>query len=190
MWNSLESWLRFSKKIDILNEKVGILIYWLTLFMIFISAYNAITRYFGKFFGVNITSNALIELQWYCFSMIFLLGSAYALKHNAHVRVDILYNLWPETLKTYINILGTILFLLPFSLLILFTSLNSVINSWKILEMSPDPGGLPRYPIKTVVPCAFLLLILQGISYVIQNLAQLKKGYKIIEEKQIMEKRI
>lgn len=190
MFKNLDEWIKVSEKIDKINEKVGVITYWLTLFMVIISAYNAIARYTGKFLGVNITSNALIELQWYSFSIIFLLGAAYGLKHNAHVKVDIVYNMWPDKIRTYINIFGTIFFLFPFCLLIIFASFNSVINSWKILEMSPDPGGLPRFPLKTVVPIAFILLFLQGLSFLVKNIAHLKKGYKIKEEEQITEKTV
>ncbi len=190
MFKNFDKWLEISDKIDNFNEKVGVIIYWLTLFMVIISAYNAIARYTGRYFGINITSNALIELQWYSFSIIFLLGAAYGLKHNAHVKVDVVYNLWPDKIRTYINIFGTIFFLLPFSILIIYASSTTVINSWKILEMSPDPGGLPRFPLKTVVPIAFILLFLQGISFMVKNIAHLKKGYVIIEEEQITEKTV
>ncbi|GIX43337.1 MAG: C4-dicarboxylate ABC transporter substrate-binding protein [Leptospiraceae bacterium] len=186
----IEKWIIFSEKIDKITEKIGTLIYWLTLFMVIISAYNAIARYLGKYIGIDATSNALIELQWYTFSVIFLLGAAYGLKHNAHVKVDVIYNLWSDKVKTYINIIGTIFFLFPFCILMIYVSIPAVINSWKVLEMSPDPGGLPRYPLKTLKPIAFILLFLQGISYLIKNIAHLKKGYQIEEEEQITEKTV
>lgn len=183
-------WLKISEKIDQWNEKVGTFVYWLTLFMVIISSYNAITRYLGKFIGLDLTSNALIELQWYSFSVIFLLGAAYGLKHNAHVKVDIIYNLLSDKIRTYINIFGTIFFLLPFCILMIYVSIPAVYNSWKVLEMSPDPGGLPRYPLKTLIPIAFLLLFFQGISFLVKNLVHLKKGYQFQEEKQITEKTV
>jgi TRAP-type mannitol/chloroaromatic compound transport system permease small subunit len=187
---TLDRWIKISEKIDHINEKVGTFVYWLTLFMVIISAYNAITRYLGRFIGVDLASNALIELQWYSFSVVFLLGAAYGLKHNAHVRVDIVYNFWPDKIKTYINIFGTIFFLFPFTILMMFVSIPAVVNSWKVLEMSPDPGGLPRFPLKTLIPIAFFLLFLQGISFLVKNLAHLKKGYQVEEEIPITEKTV
>jgi len=187
---TLEKWIKISEKIDRINEKVGTFVYWLALFMVIISAYNAITRYLGKYIGIDLASNALIELQWYLFSVIFLLGAAYGLKHNAHVRVDVIYNLWPDRIKTMINIYGTLFFLLPFTILMIFVSIPTVMNSWKVLEISPDPGGLPRFPLKTLIPIAFLLLFLQGISFLVKNIAHLKKGYQIQEEEPITEKTV
>ncbi len=186
----LDKWVKISEKIDQINEKVGTFVYWLTLFMVIISAYNALTRYLGKYIGIDLASNALIELQWYLFSVVFLLGAAYGLKHNAHVRVDVIYNLWPDRIKTMINIYGTLFFLLPFTILIIYVSIPTVMNSWKVLEISPDPGGLPRFPLKTLIPIAFLLLFLQGISFLVKNIAHLKKGYQIQEEEPITEKTV
>ncbi|MFN3604773.1 MAG: TRAP transporter small permease subunit [Leptonema sp. (in: bacteria)] len=186
--NTLEKFKAFSEKIDIFTEKVGTFNYWLVLFMTLISAYNAITRYLGKYLGVDLNSNALIELQWYIFSVIFLLGGSYAFKHNAHVKIDILYNKLSDKGKTYINIGGTVLFLIPFCSLVIYVSLPPVINSWKILEISPDPGGLPRFPLKTLIPISFFILMLQGISYLIKNVIHLKTNYQITEEKPITEK--
>lgn len=181
---------QFSEKIDFIIEKIGIWNNWLVLFVVLISAYNAITRYLGKYLGMDLNSNALIELQWYLFSIIFLLGGSYGLKHNAHVKVDILYNQFSDKIKTYINIVGTIFFLIPFCILMIYVSIHSVFNSWKILEMSPDPGGLPRFPIKTLIPISFFLLMIQGISYLIKNYIHLKTNYDITEEKPISEKGI
>ena len=92
------------------------------------------------------SSNTFIELQWYLFSLVFLLGAAYALKTGAHVRVDIFYNRISPTAKAWVNIAGTVVFLIPFCLLMISTSWPVVVDSWIRLEGSPDPGGLPRYP--------------------------------------------
>ena len=114
------------------------------------------------------SSNAQLELQWYFFSLMFLFGAAYTLRHNEHVRVDVvLSNLTPKT-QAWINILGTALVLIPFCILMIWASCFPVKYSWAIFEMSPDPGGLPRYPIKTAIPIAFFLLLLQGLSYLIK----------------------
>lgn len=169
-------WMRVSSWIDALNEKLGKGIYWLTLFMVLIGAFNALVRYIDRFTGMSISSNMYIELQWYLFSIIFLLGAAYTLKHDAHVRVDVLYGRLSPRNRAWVNLGGIILFLIPFCLLMLYVSWPAVINSWRVLEVSPDPGGLPRYPIKTMIPIAFLLLTLQGISMLIKQIAILRGG--------------
>lgn len=161
--------LKISRAIDLINEWIGRLTYWLVLLMVAVGAWNVLGRYIGRIVGINLTSNALIEIQWYLFDVVFLFGAAYALKYNEHVRVDIFYKGWNRRRKALANFIGNILFLIPFSSLIIFYSWGTVINSWKILEMSPDPGGLPRYPIKSAIIFAFILLILQGISEAIKN---------------------
>ncbi|MYJ56238.1 MAG: TRAP transporter small permease subunit, partial [Rhodothermaceae bacterium] len=110
------------------------------------------------------SSNTFIELQWYLFSLVFLLGAAYALKNGAHVRVDIFYNRISPTAKAWVNIAGSVVFLIPFCLLMISTSWPAVVDSWIRLEGSPDPGGLPRYPLLTVVPLAFIMLMIQGLA--------------------------
>ncbi|MDY7008061.1 MAG: TRAP transporter small permease subunit [Cyanobacteriota bacterium] len=163
--------LRLSRMIDRLNELIGRLTYWLVLLMILVGVWNVIGRYLGRSVGQNLTSNAFIEVQWYIFDLVFLLGGAYCVKHNQHVRVDIFYNRWSPKRKALANLIGTILFLIPFSLIVIFVSWGAVLNSWAILETSPDPGGLPRYPIKTMIIVSFVLLFLQGISEAIKNFA-------------------
>ena len=163
--------LRLSRIIDAFNEIVGRLSAGLVLLMILVGVWNVIGRYIGKGIGQNLTSNALIEIQWYIFDIVFLLGGAYALKHNEHVRVDLLYSRWSHRKKALANFLGTVLFLIPFSVIIIIFSWSAVFNSWAILETSPDPGGLPRYPIKTMIIVSCFLLILQGISEAIKNWA-------------------
>ncbi|MGD1920752.1 MAG: TRAP transporter small permease subunit [Pleurocapsa sp.] len=161
--------LKISHAIDFINEWIGRLTYWLVLLMVAVGAWNVLGRYIGRIIGTNLTSKALIEIQWYLFDVVFLLGAAYALKYNEHVRVDIFYKGWSLRRKALANFLGNIIFLIPFSSLIIYYSWGTVANSWKILEMSPDPGGLPRYPIKSAIIIAFILLILQGISEAIKN---------------------
>lgn len=163
--------LRLSRMIDGLNELIGRLTYWLVMLMVLVGVWNVIGRYLGRSIGQNLTSNALIEIQWYIFDLVFLLGGAYALKHNEHVRVDIFYTRWSPKRKALANLIGTILFLIPFSIIVIIVSWGAVFNSWAILETSPDPGGLPRYPIKTMIIVSFILLFLQGISEAIKNFA-------------------
>ena len=161
--------LQIARAIDFINEWIGRLAYWLVLLMVAVGVWNVVGRYIGRIVGMNLTSNALIEIQWYLFDVVFLFGAAYALKYNEHVRVDILYKGWSRRRKALANFLGNILFLIPFSSLIIYYSWGTVVNSWNRLEMSPDPGGLPRYPIKSAIILAFILLILQGISEAIKN---------------------
>jgi len=163
--------LRLSKIIDRINQSIGQLTLWLVLIMIIVGVWNVIGRYLGNAIGQNLSSNALIETQKYLFGIIFLVSAAYALKHNEHVRVDLFYSGWSPKRKALVNLIGTLLFLIPFSILVIYFSRASVYNSWAILEASPDPDGLPRYPIKTMIPIAFALLILQGISEAIKNFA-------------------
>ena len=167
-------WLRIASHIDRTNEWIGRIVYWLTLFMVLVGAYNAIVRYLDRYTGLGLSSNTYIELQWYMYSLVFLLGAAYTLKHNAHVRVDILFARLAPRGRAWVNLLGTILFLIPFCILVLWTSWPAVRNSWIVAEMSPDPGGLPRYPIKAVIPLAFLLLLFQGLSLAIKQIAVLR----------------
>ena len=178
--------LQISRAIDILNEWIGRLINWLVLVMVLVGVWNVAGRYIGQAIGQKLTSNALIETQWYLFDIVFLLGAAYTLKHNAHVRVDVIYNNLLPKQKALINLLGTCLFLIPFCLFGIFFSWNTVVQSWQILEMSPDPGGLPRYPIKTMIIVSFVLLLLQGISQGIKQFA-IVTGQLPIEEEEVNE---
>ena len=166
----MEFLLRLSRKIDHFNERIGTATYWLTLVMVGVGAWNVFGRYVGRAIGQNLSSNALLEIQWYLFDLIFLLGAAYTLKHNNHVRVDVIQSRLNPKQKAWIDLIGSLLFLIPFCLMILFYSSGAVVNSWKLLETSPDPGGLVRYPIKTMILVSFGLLILQGISEAIKNL--------------------
>ena len=181
-------WLRVASSIDRFNEWVGRIVYWLTIFMVLVGAYNALVRYLDRYTGLGLSSNTYIELQWYMFSVVFLLGAAYTLKHDAHVRVDVLYCRLSPKGRAWINLMGTTLFLIPFCLLILWTSWPTVSNSWAVFEMSPDPGGLPRYLIKTVIPIAFLFLLVQGVSMVIKQVAVLMGTDVKPEESENVEK--
>jgi TRAP-type mannitol/chloroaromatic compound transport system permease small subunit len=161
--------LQLSRVIDALNEIIGRLAYWLVLLMVLVGVWNVIGRYIGRFIGQNLTSNALIEIQWYLFDLVFLLGAAYALKYNEHVRVDLFYKDLSPQRQALVNFIGSILFLIPFCGLIIYYSWEEIVNSWLQQEMSPDPGGLPRYPIQAVIIISLVLLILQGISEAIKN---------------------
>ncbi|NNE70520.1 MAG: TRAP transporter small permease subunit [Rhodothermales bacterium] len=166
--------LRIADAIDRFSRLTGRWLYWLTLGMVLVGAFNAILRYTARFTGLSLSSNMYIELQWYLFSLVFLLGAAYALQTDSHVRVDVLYGRLSAKGKAWIDFIGTIIFLIPFCILMLWVSWPAVVNSWAVLEGSPDPGGLPRYPIKTAIPVAFLFLLAQAVSMLIRALAVIR----------------
>ncbi|NEO70030.1 TRAP transporter small permease subunit [Moorena sp. SIO3H5] len=167
----MQQLLRISRVIDSFNERIGRLTYWILPLMIMIGVWNVVGRYLGRFIGENLSSNGFIETQWYLFDLVFLLGAAYTLKHNGHVRVDVFYKSLRPKAQAIANLIGTLLFLIPFCIMVIYFSWGAIVNSWTIQEMSPDPGGLPRYPIKSMIIVSFGLLILQGISEAIKNWA-------------------
>ena len=162
---------RISAAIDRLNDRIGSFIQWLTLVMVVIGAFNAIARYVSRYTGVSLSSNAYLELQWYLFSLIFLMGAAYGLNHDYHVRVDVVYARLGRRARAWIDLIGSALLLAPFAFVMFWISWGPVVNSWAVLEVSPDPGGLPRYPIKTVILVSFFLLLLQAMSQIVKNAA-------------------
>lgn len=169
-----ESLLPIARKIDYFTNLIGKLAYWLVLIMIGVGVWNVLGRYIGNAIGQNLSSNALIETQWYLFDLVFLLGAAYTLQHGEHVRVDVFYARWSRRRRAIADLFGTLFFLLPFSVLVIVFSWGAVTKSWAVRETSPDPGGLIRYPIKTMIIVSFVLLILQGISDAIKNWAIIK----------------
>ena len=172
----MRSLRRFSSAIDRLNDRIGSALQWLTLVMVVIGAFNAIARYTDQYTSLLLSSNAYLELQWYLFSLVFLMGAAYGLNHDYHVRVDVLYERLGRRARAWIDLAGSVFFLVPFAVVMLWVSWGPVVRSWGILETSPDPGGLPRYPIKTVILVSFFLLLLQAISQIVKNAAILAES--------------
>ena len=168
--------LRLSAAIDRANDRVGAAIQWLVLLMVLVGAFNALARYATRYTGISLSSNAYFDLQWYMFSLIFLLGAAYGLNKDVHVRVDVLYSRLSVRGRAWIDLAGSVLFLLPFCAMMLWVSWPFVRNSWAVLEGSPDPGGLPRYPIKTLILVSFFLLFLQGVSQTIKQIERIRTG--------------
>lgn len=160
---------RIARAIDRLNETVGRLTIWLVLIMVLISSANALSRYL-----FNCSSNSMLEIQWYLFSAVFLLCSGYTLKHDGHVRIDIIYSRLSKRGKAVVNILGGLLFLLPTCVILSKMSWDMFLVSYGINENSPDVGGLLRWPIKLVLPVGFVLLSLQGISQIIKEIIVLR----------------
>ena len=193
-YSLLKKFLKISRAIDNLTNKLGWLINWLVLMVIGVGFFNVIARYLGRFIGVQLSSNALIELQWYLFSLIFLFGFPYILLHGENVRVDFLYTNMSTKKRALIDLLGTVLLVLPFCLIGLWVTFNPVLQSWGYLndgtwgswEVSSDANGLPRAPIKTMIPISLLLLLLQSISQSIKYLALLS-GYQTVEEQITLE---
>ncbi len=165
----------YTRFMDRMTGGLGRFISWLTLAMVLIGAYNAIARYLGRFIGVNLSSNLYLELQWYLFSLIFLLGAGFALKDDAHVRVDVVYGRLRTRTRALINVIGATLMLIPFSIFVLWVSWPSIRNSWVVREASPDPGGLPRYPLKAVILVAFVLLLAQGVAELCRDVGVLRR---------------
>lgn len=163
--------LGVSRFIDRLTGWVGQVTAWLALVMVLVGAFNSLARYGGRFIGVNLSSNLYLELQWYLFSLLFLLGASWTLREDAHVRVDVMYAKLSTRKRGWINVVGYLALFLPFCIFTLWTAVPAVMNSWAVREGSPDPGGLPRYPLKAVILVCFGLLILQGISELIKAFA-------------------
>ena len=149
---------------DRLNAAAAWLARWAVLLMLAIGIWNVIGRYVGSAIGLNLSSNGLIEAQWYLFDLIFLLGLGWTLQKGGHVRVDVLQSRWSTRRRNRQELNGILLLLLPFAFGVMAISIDPALRSWSIGEMSPDPGGLPRTWVKSLVPLGFLLLGLQGIA--------------------------
>jgi TRAP-type mannitol/chloroaromatic compound transport system permease small subunit len=158
--------LRLSRAIDALNERVGKLVYWLVLVAVLVSAGNALMRY-----TFDISSNAWLELQWYLFSAVFLLAAGYTLLHNEHVRIDVIISRFSPQTRAWVDLLGSLFFLLPMAVVILVLSWPMFVESFVRHEYSSDAGGLLRWPAKLLVPAGFLLLVLQALSEIIKRVA-------------------
>ncbi len=161
--------LALSRQIDRMNESIGKLVYWLVLVAVLISAGNAVMRY-----SINYSSNSLLEIQWYLFSAVFLLCAPYTLLRNEHIRIDVVVARFGRRTLTWIDIFGTIFFLLPMTLIIMYLSWPMFWQSFVSGERSGDAGGLIRWPAKILVPIGFALLSLQGLSELIKRSAFLK----------------
>jgi len=158
--------LAFTDVIDRATEWLGQWLKWLVLFSSLISAFNALMRY-----TIHYSSNAWLEIQWYMFGAMFLLAAGYALKHEEHVRVDVFFSRMTPKQQAWLDVFGGIFFLMPMALIIAWMSIPMVRNSIQINEMSSDPGGLLRWPIKIVIPLGFVLLAIQGVAEIIKKFA-------------------
>ena len=158
--------LAFTRLVDRLNERVGNLVYWLLLGSVLISGANAVVR---KAF--NMSSNAALEIQWYLFAAVFLLGAGYTLLHDAHVRIDVLSSRLSRRKQIWIDVAGIVVFLLPLCGAIIWLSWPIVERAYLTGEMSSNAGGLIRWPVYAMLPLGFALLLLQAVSELIKRLA-------------------
>ena len=161
--------LRLSSWIDAFNERVGRLLSWLVLAAVLISAGNAIMR---KAF--NIGSNAFLEIQWYLFAAVFMLGAGYAFLKNAHVRIDFISSKLSTRTNTLIDIAGIVIFLVPLSLILINLSWPLFTQAYTSGEMSQNAGGLIRWPVLLMIPLGFSILLVQAVSELIKRVAYLK----------------
>lgn len=187
--------LAVSGLIDRLNRAISRIAVWLVLIAALLSAFNAAFRYSigaivslagressgGFLHGVlnwyGNYSNSFLEGQWYMFAGIVLLGAAYTLKVNEHVRVDLFYSWVSERTRTWIDLLGAIFCLIPMCVLLIYFTWPWFLESWRINEASSNAGGLPRWPVKLILPVGFFLVLLQGISEIIKCIAALITDY-------------
>jgi TRAP-type mannitol/chloroaromatic compound transport system permease small subunit len=166
--------LALSNSIDWLNEKIGGVCNWLVLAACVVSAGNAMIRY-----AFGYSSNSWLEMQWYMFAIFVMFGASYTFKRNEHVRVEILYLMLSERGQLWLDLIGTLCFLIPSCLLLSYLSWPFFYQSYAVGEISSNAGGLIRWPIKIVIPVGFVLLALQGVSEVIKRIAALQNLVKI-----------
>ncbi len=169
--------LSISNAIDLLNQKLGDVCNFLILAACVVSAANAMIRY-----AFGYSSNAWLELQWYMFAIVIMFGAAYTFKRNEHVRVEILYLMLSERGQLWLDLVGTVVFLIPSCLLLAYLSWPFFQQAYAVGEISSNAGGLIRWPIKFVIPAGFVMLALQGVSEAIKRIAALK-GYVVIDAK-------
>jgi TRAP-type mannitol/chloroaromatic compound transport system permease small subunit len=169
--------LALSNAIDLLNQKLGNICNLLVLLACLVSAGNAMIRY-----AFGYSSNAWLELQWYMFAIFVMFGASYTFKRNEHVRVELLYLMLSERAQLWLDLIGTLFFLIPSCLLLAYLSWPFFHQAYAVGEISSNAGGLVRWPIKFVIPAGFVMLALQGVSEVIKRIAALQ-GYVTIDAK-------
>ena len=162
----MDAMLKGARLIDAMNERIGKAVCWLVLVAVLVSAGNAIIRK-----TLNMSSNAWLELQWYLFSAIFLLCAGYTLLRNEHVRIDVVAGRFSRRTQAWIDIFGTIFFLLPMALLIGWLSWPYFVRAYVGNEISGSAGGLVLWPARLLLPAGFLLLVLQGFSELVKRIA-------------------
>ena len=157
--------LKLSHLIDALTERIGKSIIWLILIVTLISSSNALMRY-----TINYSSNAFLEIQWYLFAAVFLLGAGYTFMRNEHVRIDVVAGKFSRRTQTWIDIFGILFFLMPMAIAIMWLSWPIFVQALLSNEQSSNAGGLTVWPARLLVPIGFFLLVLQGISELIKRI--------------------
>lgn len=165
--------LAFSRAVDAVNAAFGRVADWLVLLACAVSAGNAMLRY-----GFGAGSNAWLELQWYFFAGVVMLGASYTLFRNEHVRVDLVYGSLSATGRIWVDIFGIIFFLLPAMALLAWMTWPFFLEAWTRNEVSSSPGGLVRWPVKLLLPLGFLLVTAQGLSELIKRVALLRPRWR------------
>ena len=161
--------LALSRGIDRVNTTIGKAVSWLILLAILVSAGNAIVR---KVF--NTSSNMWLELQWYLYGAAFLGAAAYTLLENEHIRIDLVYGMWPRKVQHWIDLIGSVLFLIPFVILMIYYLYPWTVRSFERGEISSSAGGLTLWPAKATLLVGFVLLFFQGISEIIKKIAVMR----------------
>jgi TRAP-type mannitol/chloroaromatic compound transport system permease small subunit len=164
-----ERLLPLTKVIDRISQVGGIIASCLVLLASLVSAGNAMSRY-----AMSASSNAWLEVQWYMFAGMVLLGAAETLRRNEHVRVDLIYGSVSHRAREWIDLLGAVVFLMPMCLVMIYFTWPFFVNSWIVNELSNNAGGLVRWPVKLMLPVGFALLALQGLSEIIKRAAALR----------------
>jgi TRAP-type mannitol/chloroaromatic compound transport system permease small subunit len=158
--------LRLSRLIDALSERLGRLVMWLVLAAVLISAGNAVVR---KLF--NVSSNAYLEIQWYLFAAVFMLGVGHVMLRNGHVRIDVVSTRLSARANAVIDSLGIVLFILPLAVIMIDLSWPLFVRAWMSGETSQNAGGLIRWPVLLLIPAGFGVLLLQSLSELIKRAA-------------------
>ncbi len=166
--------IKITKAVDWLSDLFGFVAKWLVLLACLVSAGNATIRYL-----FNYSSNGWLEIQWYMFGGIVLLGAAQTLRLNEHVRVDLLYSNVSERTRLWIDIIGFTIFLLPVMTYLIYLTTPFFLNSYRLQESSSNAGGLILWPVKLVLPLGFILLWLQGVAELIKRIAALAGVVKV-----------
>jgi TRAP-type mannitol/chloroaromatic compound transport system permease small subunit len=161
--------LAFSRAVDWFSTKVAVVANWLVLLAAVVSAGNAASRYL-----FSESSNGWLEIQWYMFAGMVLLGAPYTLKMNEHVRVDLVYGMVSERTQIWIDIVGGVLFLLPICIILTYFTWPWFVESWLQNEQSSNAGGLVRWPVKLLLPVGFCFMAVQGVSEIIKRIAALE----------------
>ncbi len=162
----MQGLLQVSRAIDLVNERIGKAMSWAILAAVIVSSVNALVR-----FAFSRSSNAFLELQWYLFGAVVLLGAAYTLQRNEHIRIDIINAKLSTSTRNWIDVIGHVFFLAPLCLIMIWLSTPVFLRDIRSGEVSASAGGLPLWPAKLLIPLGFTLLLAQGVSELIKRVA-------------------